>query len=328
MNRRHFIRNSTLGSIGAAAALPFSSYAKSNVMPAIRFGICTDLHQDFIPDAPHRLGAFMDDMHHQKPDFIIQMGDFCCPLVKNQEIMDIWNQYKGPSYHVVGNHDLESGKYDRKELIDFWGLKAPYYAFDLKGYHFVVLDGNEHNPAHKTPWKYERFIGDAQLEWLEKDLEQTNLPVIVFLHQGLDNDGGIENATKVRQVFYRANQKAGRIKVKLVFTGHHHQDYHNTIIGIHYLQINSASYHWQGSDYPLSPYGKRFSSTYPLMKYMAHYKDPLWALIDISADGVLQVHGRRSSFLGPSPVELGMPPYAFAYPVVPEISDRRIHLDS
>lgn len=326
MNRRNFIKNTAISSIATAAFSPLPAFTKGNNSPLISFGICADLHQDFTPDAPRRLSAFIDDMNLKKPDFIIQMGDFCCPLEKNKEIMDIWQQYKGPKYHVIGNHDLEGNKYTRKQLIHFWGLKAPYYSFDIKKYHFIILDGNEHNPSHEPAWKYERFISNTQIQWLENDIEMTNLPVIVFLHQGLDNDGGIENATKVRQVFYRANQKAGKPKVKLVFTGHHHQDYHNVINDIHYIQINSTSYHWQGHQYAESPFDKKLNKAYPLLKYMAYYKDPLWATINIYSDGLLLMQGRKSAFLGRTPIELGMPTYEFAYPVVPRISDRKIQL--
>ena len=90
-----------------------------------------------------------------------------------------------------------------------------------------------------------RYIGKNQLNWLRQDLKETDLPCIVFCHQGLDNDlGGITNATSTRIILEQAKFEGGGSKVQVVFTGHHHQDYHNIINGIHYVQINSMSYQW------------------------------------------------------------------------------------
>jgi 3',5'-cyclic AMP phosphodiesterase CpdA len=189
-----------------------------------------------------------------------------------------------------------------------------------------VLDGNDRNPEHKTAWQYERFISAEQIQWLEDDLDKTHLPTIVFCHQGLDTEGGIENAVRVRIAFERTNQRSGFRKVVLVFSGHHHQDYHNVFNGIHYIQINSASYHWQGHQYAESPFSEELNRKYPLIKYMAHYKDPLWAFVQISPTGDVSIHGRASTFVGKTPVQLGMPADEYAYPVVPFISSRKIGL--
>lgn len=328
MNRRNFIHNTAFAAISTSGVtkVPFMS-EKEEKDSTLRFGICADLHQDLIWDAPRRLSAFMDDMLVKKPDFIIQMGDFCHPKETNKIIMQIWNRFSGPKHHVIGNHDLESQRFTRKQVLDFWEARDPYYSFDIKGYHIIILDGNERNPEHEIPWKYERYISEEQLNWLENDLNQTDLPVIVFIHQGLDGDlGGIEEAVRTRQVFSRANEKAKFRKVQVVFSGHHHKDYHNVINGIHYIHINSASYHWQGDKYAESPYSEELNKQFPYMKYMAHYKDPLWAVVDIVNKETLSLTGKKSVFLGKSPIELGMPPYKFAYPIVPTISDRVIKL--
>jgi len=67
--------------------------AKKNIVASI--GICADLHQDIIYDAPRRLQAFIDEMNELKPDFIIQLEDFCTPKIENKIIMDIWDQFTG-----------------------------------------------------------------------------------------------------------------------------------------------------------------------------------------------------------------------------------------
>jgi len=326
MNRRKFITTGSIGAIAVGTKLPLNIRRNTDDFPALRFGLCADLHQDFYYDAPRRLSHFIDDMIEKKPDFIVQMGDFCRPEPQNKVIMDIWNKFPGNKYHVLGNHDAEHG-FTKDQVMAFWNSKGKYYTFDQNGYHFVVMDGNDINPEHTTPWKYERYISAEQLAWLEQDLQKTSKPTIIFCHQGLDNDsGGIENATKVRSILDRANQAAGFKKVLLVFSGHHHQDYHNQVNGIHYIQINSMSYFWQGNKYAESPFGEELNKKYPLLVKMNHYKDPLWAYIEISTNGELKMHGTKSQFLGKSPAALGMPEFERIFPVVPQISDRHIKL--
>ena len=327
MKRRNFVKTFSLGT--GASLLSLNSRAidlEHAEKKSLRFGICADIHKDIMHDADLRLKAFIEDASGKDLDFIIQLGDFCRPYDYNQDFLSIWNSYKGVKYHVLGNHDMDGG-FTREQVIEYWSAIGKYYSFDLKGYHFVILDGNDHDPSPNRPDGYARFIGEAQLDWLERDLEATTLPTIVFCHQGLDNDlGGIFNATNSRLALERANKKAGFHKVQIVFSGHHHQDYYNIINGIHYMQINSMSYQWLGDKYQHVRYSEEVDKSHPWIKYTVPYKDPIWAYADISPNGIMQLHGRVTEFVGPSPEELGMPKYGFGYPNVPLISDREVKL--
>lgn len=326
MDRRLFIKNSALATAGVSAITKIPSFKKEEKFTKIRIGICADLHQDIMHDGPQRMETFIDDMKIQKPDFIIQMGDLCRPYKYNQVILDIWNRFNGPRYHVIGNHDMDGG-FTRDQVVAFWKATGKYYSFDNGGYHFVVLDGNEHNPSPDRPPGYARFISPTQLQWLQEDLDKTDKPVIIFCHQGWDNDmGGIENAMQCRLVIERANEKAKFRKVQIVFSGHHHQDYHNLINGIHYIQINSMSYQWLGEKYQHLRYSKEIDKSHPWIKETVPYKDPLWAIVDIFHDGSFRLKGKKTVFVGPSPEDLGMLPYEYGYPIVPFISDRKIPL--
>lgn len=312
--------------MSAAAFAKLHAGPPSKKFGQIRFGICTDLHQDIMHDAPARLSEFIAEMNKVQPGFIIQLGDFCRPVPKNQVIMDIWNKFNGPRYHVIGNHDTDGG-FNASDTLNFWQASARYYSFDANGFHFVILDGNEKNPSPSRAPGYARFISDEQLKWLMADLEKTSFPAIVFCHQGLDNDiGGIENATKCRTTLERINESAGFRKVQIVFSGHRHQDYHNVINGIHYVQVNSMSYYWLGEGYQHTRYNADIDKTHPQIKNTAPYTDALWALVEIDSRGLCKIIGRRSSFVGPSPVQLGMPEFALGYPVVPYVSNRKILL--
>lgn len=326
MNRRNFVRNSAAATLGITSIDKLPALATHEKYQTLQIGICADLHQDIMHDGPQRLEAFIEAMNAQRPDFILQLGDFCRPYDTNTVILDIWNRFPGPRFHVIGNHDTDGG-FTRDQVVSFWKAVGKYYSFDMKGYHFVILDGNEKNPSPDRPPGYARYISDEQLQWLEADLAKTTFPVIVFCHQGLDNDmGGIENATQSRLVLERANEKAGFRKVQIVFSGHHHQDYHNLINGIHYIQINSMSYQYLGEKYRHIRYSEAVDKAYPIIKETVPYRDPLWAVVTISQNGSFVLHGKKSVFVGPSPTELGMLVYEQGYPVVPIISDRKLAL--
>jgi predicted phosphodiesterase len=321
MYRKDFLKASAL----ATGVFVFSPNAGiKSAGKKIRFGVIADLHHDIMHDAPERLSAFIKEMNAGAPDFIIQMGDFCMPKKENQPLMDIWNRFNGPSYHVIGNHDTDGG-YTREQVVNFWKAKDKYYSYDAKGFHFVILDGNENNESTYRPAGYARYISPAQIEWLKKDLDQTSLPVVVCCHQGLDNDdGGLENGTQLRYTLETANKKAGFKKVILVLSGHHHQDYYNYINNIHYVQINSASYQWLGENYQEIRYSAEVDKNHPNIKKTVPYKDPLWAMIEIEDKGNISIKGKQSVFVGSSPKKLGVDMNIYIYPIVPWISDKKL----
>ncbi len=326
MKRSEFIKKTALGSLTAGTVITGFAQSEKEKYTPLSIGLCADLHHDLIFDSEERLAAFIGDMAKINPDFIIQLGDFCFPDPGNQAIMDIWNKFPGSAHHVIGNHDPE-GRFTQDDVVKFWNLNGKYYSFDMKGYHFIVLNGNETNPEREIPLRYERYISDQQLAWLEKDLKSTEFPSIIFCHQGLDNSEGIENAQRIRLAFEDANNESGFRKVQIVFTGHHHKDYHNVINGIHYIQVNSISYHWQGDKYvDQTVFSDDLIKEYPHLRRMAYYREPLWAVAEISANGMLSIHGRSTEFMGKSPHELGMPVYEYGYPVTPVISNRQIQL--
>jgi len=328
-DRRYFLRKLALGALVISPVQKLFAHtdrvqsAMKSDKAKIKFGVITDLHHDLIYDGLDRLSAFISEMNNEVPDFIIQMGDLCFPKKENLPLMKVWEKFKGPSYHVIGNHDTDGG-YTRDQVVEFWKAKAKYYSFDANGFHFIVLDGNEHNPSPDRPAGYARFISRTQLDWLKKDLSETVLPTIVFCHQGLDNDaGGLENGTLMRYTLEQANLK-NKHKVIMVLSGHHHQDYYNQINGIHYVQINSASYQWLGDKYKEIRYSEAIDKVKPMLKYTVPYKDPLWAMVEIDQEGTIYIKGKRSVFVGSSPEALGVDLTDYVYPIVPFISNRSL----
>ena len=317
MKRRNFIKNAALAGTAWVLPWPLQGAGLSNAKP-LHFGLIADVHQDIMHDAPKRLQAFIDAANGQKTEFIMQLGDFCVPHERNRPFMEVWEQFKGSKYHVLGNHDTDGG-YSQQQAMDFWGMPSRYYSFDRAGYHFVVLDGNDANPA---PWSgYHRYIHGDQQEWLRKDLENTDLPTFVFSHQTLENeDGGVANQREVRQILEAANQRAGFTKIVACLSGHHHTDYHTRINGIYYVQVNSASYRWVGGDHQHLRYSQAIDEKYPWIKYTIPYKDPLFTFVTIRPEGQLAIAASSTEFVGPGPEVMGLPETASNDPVVPRIS--------
>ena len=274
----------------------------------VRFGICADVHKDVMHDADQRLQAFISEMNEKDVDFIIELGDFTQPQDYNASFMNVWKSFEGQSFHVLGNHDMDNDtgdRYSKDHTVSYLDMSARYYSFDIKGFHFIVLDGNDKKDPPQSG--YARYIGREQLEWLKQDLDLAKSPVMVFSHQSIEDPGGVENATEVRKILEAAKLKSGKQKVIACFSGHHHIDYSTSINGINYIQINSMSYYWMGDDYLQVRYSNEIDEQYPYIKYTAPYKDPIYAIVEIDSRGIIRITGRESSWVGPDPWELGYP---------------------
>jgi predicted phosphodiesterase len=274
----------------------------------VRFGICADVHKDVMHDADQRLQVFVNEMNEKDVDFIIELGDFTQPQDYNTSFMNVWKSFEGLSFHVLGNHDTDNDtgdRYSRDHAVSYLDMPARHYSFDIEGFHFIVLDGNDKKDPPQSG--YARYMGTKQLDWLEQDLNMTESQVVVFSHQSTEDPGGLENAAEVRKILESAKLKSGKQKVIACFSGHHHIDYSNAINGINYVQINSMSYYWMGGDYQHVRYSNEIDEKYPYIKYTAPYKDPIYATIEIDSRGKIRIIGRESIWVGPDPWELGYP---------------------
>lgn len=226
----------------------------------LRFGMVTDTHYaDRIPkglrhyrESSAKMAECVARMNEQQVDFLIELGDFkdqnqptseASTLENLKAIESVYGRFKGPRYHVLGNHDVDSiSKQQFLEHIENTGIESDtnYYSFDAKGLHFIVLDpnykadGSDYDHGN-FDWQ-EAHIPDPQLEWLRNDLAKTSSPAIVFIHQPLDPRGEkvfVSNANQVRQVLQESKQ------VLAVFQGHLHGGYHTRIGGIHYYTLKA-----------------------------------------------------------------------------------------
>ncbi|MEM0925715.1 MAG: metallophosphoesterase [Planctomycetota bacterium] len=298
-SKRLFHRRNAVRLLAGAVVIGGAEPSAINASASWKMGLISDLHFGLAPDALSRLEAFMQRVDEVKPDSILQLGDFNYG-VDSRPCMDLWNQFDGPKYHVLGNHDMD--KSAKEAMVELWSMPSNYYSFDHKGWHFVILDRNHLRiEGRYIDYKKANFYVDAakrgfadpeQLEWLADDLEKNELPTVVFAHQGLGmskHDDPDSPQCQIEIILAQANHRSGDIKACLC--GHHHIDRYRQKDGIHYLWINSASYYWVGSEY-----GR-----------MAPYKDPLFTFLTFHLDRSIEIAACNSSWSEPSPKQRGYP---------------------
>ncbi|TKG90147.1 hypothetical protein EYV94_24400 [Puteibacter caeruleilacunae] len=245
MNRREFVVKSGL----LMSLLPLMKYANATTVEGLKFGLVTDLHYAdreinktrHYRDSIAKLQDAVKEFNQQDVDFVINLGDLKDeskdPSRKEtlqflNTIEKVLQKFNGPIYHVLGNHDMDSiTKKDYLKTTKNSGKAKgkSYYAFQMKGIRFVVLDANynsemqDYEPGN-FKWN-DANIPEEQLKWLEKELSDSDLPTVVFIHQLLDDFAMkddhdllhcVKNAAEVRTIM----EKAGNVIA--VFQGHDH----------------------------------------------------------------------------------------------------------
>ncbi len=307
-----------------------------SLLREISFGIVTDVHADMLPDAGQRLAKFINEAQIENVDFIIQLGDFCRPRENEKSIFEIWNEYPGLKYHVLGNHDVDFNI--KKEIIEFWDMPSNYYSFDKDNFHFIVLDANYlyqdgkyidyANANFYVSDEQRAYINPEQIKWLKKDLEKTDKLTIIFSHQSLINVlWGVKNRIEIQEILEQENKNAGFQKVIACFNGHDHIDFHREINGIHYFEINSVGYQWMGNGYTDSNcYDSITTSRFKHLNNVAVYKDPLYAFVTIKNNRLI-IKGIQSEWYCASPKEKGIPGKIYGCKYSPAISDYEIEIN-
>lgn len=224
---------------------------------SLSFGMFTDVHYAAVPDRGTRkynqsldkLAQCIDSMNKDKVGFMIELGDFKdmpvtpdknATLVYLKTIETAFSHFKGDRYHVLGNHDEDCiSKSEFYSIVKNSGIERDetWYTFKKGGYHFIVLDacfdsiGRSYNTGN-FDWS-DANIPPIELKWLEKELTNSNLPVVVFVHQLLYGNSKvtIKNAAIIRSILEKST------KVKCVFHGHEHSGGYEKINGIHYYTL-------------------------------------------------------------------------------------------
>ncbi|RHJ93659.1 metallophosphoesterase [Parabacteroides bouchesdurhonensis] len=257
MDRRTFLKKSCGGMV--VVSCPGLNMTEKN--KKIRFGLITDLHfarkekweTRYYEQSKQKLQDAITVFNDEKVDFLIELGDLKdqgTPPDKVQtlsfldEIENTLQTFNGPVYHVLGNHDMDSiSKQDYLAHTRSWNdaKGKTYYSFVRDKFKFIVLDGNFNEDSSdyncgNFQWT-KAMIPDDQKMWLQKELENSKYPVIIFVHQLLDAFSGISrdvcilNADEIVQILERSKN------VIAVFQGHHHYGHYSFKDGIHYFTM-------------------------------------------------------------------------------------------
>lgn len=318
LGRRRFLKSSALTAFSFLLPPSILSLFAANTAP-VRFGLITDLHKDIIHDADLRLNTFLEEMVSHQAQALIQLGDFAIPKLENQHFINRFNGGNDHILHVLGNHDLDEG-YTKQQVIDAYGMPAPYFAQTIQGIRMLVLDGNEPG-SPKAGQGYASYIGKVQQEWLRGELEAAKEPVLVVSHQPLAGIYTVDNAAEMQALLSEFAPK-----ILLAINGHAHVDQHLVVGGVRYLHLNSASYYWVGAQLAHQSLDPSVHVQHPSLALTCPYAEVLFALLTIDPQvGTVTVAGRGSRWVGPSPGELGysiLTTEEQAKYLQPKISDR------
>lgn len=249
IDRRDFLKVSA-GALAGLATAPVRLGAQAGV----RFGLVTDSHYAdadavgtrFYRESLAKMREAVTRIRAERASFLGILGDIKDMAPKEPEARSLSHlaaieaeiqRFGGPTYHVLGNHDMDNNsKPQMLAGITNTGIarERSYYAVSHQGLRVIVLDacyledGRDYdhgNFDYRDTW-----VPAAQLSWLDRELGASTEPVIVLAHQRLDGESHVhvKNSAEVRAVLERSK------KVLAVFMGHDHPGAYNLVNGIHY----------------------------------------------------------------------------------------------
>ena len=124
------------------------------------------------------------EVNRLNPDIILTVGDFIegynsDSIITNKqwdEYMGFLKELKAKVYFTPGNHDI----WDKTSEINYKNrIGNPYYSFDFKNTHFIILDVSRSEKFEDIP--------KEQMNWLVSDLEKNKSKenIYVFFHKPL-----------------------------------------------------------------------------------------------------------------------------------------------
>ncbi len=163
------------------------------------------------------------------PDFVITVGD-AIEGMNDRQARAEWEAVKRvwpkniPVYHTPGNHDVWSDD-SRNVFVEETGRK-PFYSFDFRNAHVVVLDNSR-----------TEGLAPDQLAFLRSNLEQSRGegPIFVFFHR---NFWLLPLKLQVRS--FPLLDLAKEYGVCCIVSGHGHQFQAIASGGVEFLEVGSS----------------------------------------------------------------------------------------
>ena len=232
--------------------------------PEFSFGVIADCQYCNVPVAKDakrlyplsrdKLAKCVDHLNRIDLEFVVHLGDFIDRDFESfADVVPVYNRLKADHYHVLGNHDFEVADEAKGKVPIVLGLKDRYYQFRRRGYRFIVLDGNDislhaypagdprldqakayHAKLPKGTPTWNGALGQAQLSWLEKNLNEAKRAgekIILFCHFPIfpKDVHNLWNAKQVLSVLTRHPH------VVAYMNGHNHTGAYGKLSGQHYV---------------------------------------------------------------------------------------------
>ncbi|MDH5399143.1 MAG: metallophosphoesterase, partial [Cyclobacteriaceae bacterium] len=188
---------------------------------------CPPVGSRFYRNSPAKLREAMNDLRNRDLDFTVHLGDLIDRNYSSYDsVLPIVSRLRN-FYHVLGNHDFSVTDDEKQQVLHKIGLEKGWYDFSLRGWRFIVLDGNDislysSTDSLKTKQALNRIaqlksdgapnandwngaIGSEQLQWMEgaiQDAGKKGEQVILFCHFpiGPDDAHNLLNDVEVRAV--------------------------------------------------------------------------------------------------------------------------------
>lgn len=287
MQRRKFLASTlTLAAgvtapIATAAATPKESLRS----PVLTVAHITDVHIRPEENIPNRAIEWLKRVQEHEPDFYLNGGDSIhdasydkVTRARTLEQWEAWDLFRAQIkeskvYSCIGNHDswwdvptTEDEMYGKPYVVKRLDIPAPYYSFNEKGWHFIVLDGNHEGIS----------LGDVQMKWLENDLSSlaTNTPTLVMSHFPITSitnalvGGQHSDHQELKHLFY-----SHKDKVRVCLSGHQHLLDRVWYNGIHYFCNGALSGFWWGDGDDQSAGKQYYLETPPGFAILKLYDD-------------------------------------------------------
>ncbi len=201
-----------------------------------------------------KLNQCVDSLNTFELDHVFHLGDFIDQHHQSFDaVLPIFDRLKAPHTQVLGNHDFSVEDQFKEAVPEIMGLKARYFSMMVKGWKFIILDGNdvslyawpknsekhqqsrriyEQQYAHRETWN--GAIGKAQMSWLKKELEQAEIDgnkVILLCHFPV--------LPEENHILWNAGELVDLVSsyscVKAWFNGHNHAGGYAEHQGIHFV---------------------------------------------------------------------------------------------
>jgi 3',5'-cyclic AMP phosphodiesterase CpdA len=236
--------------------------------PDFTFVFMTDIHIQQEKKAVDGFSKAIENANNLNPGFVITGGDLVMDALgatyeKADMLYNLYletsEKFNMPVYNTPGNHEIfglyeKSGvdpshpEYGKKMFAKRIG--KPYYSFDYKGWHFLILD----SIGEVERERYRGIISEEQVDWIKADLKNVaqNTPIVLSAHipfitsmsqvysgslTANSDNIVIVNSKEVLELFNEHN-------LKLVLQGHLHFFEDIYVQGVHFITAGSICGKW------------------------------------------------------------------------------------